>query len=75
MNDLPNDRKQYGFDNFHFYFRNDPLIRRGICVARRELPDYRIAAIRTGQFIGDGEKVWEGSFEVVEPEDDGNAAR
>ena len=74
-NDLPNDRKQYGFDNFHFYFRNHLSIKGEVCVVARELPDYAIAAIRTGQFIGDGEKIWEGSFDVVESADDGNTAR
>ena len=73
-NDLPNHRKPYGFDGFHFYFRNHLLIEGGVCVARRELPDYAIAAIRTGQFIGEGKKIWESSFYVVDPADDGKAA-
>ena len=76
-NDLPGDRRQYGFDGFNFEFRNHLLIEGGVCVARRELPvrDYAIASIRTGQFIGDGNDVWEGSFDIVEPADDGNTAR
>ena len=76
MNDLPSHRKQYGFDGFNFDLRNH-LFDGRVCVARRELPvrDYTIAAVRTGQFIGEGETIWEGSFEVVEPADDGNAAR
>ena len=76
-NDLPDHRKQYGFDNLDFAFGHHLLIKGGVCVARRELPvrDYAIAAIRTGQFIGDGENIWEGSFDIVEPADDGNAAR
>ena len=74
MNDLPSHRKQYGFDNLDFAFRDHRLpIERGVCVAIRDLPDYAIAAIRTGQFTGEG-RIWEGSFEVVEPADDGNAA-
>ena len=47
---------------------------RGLCVATRELPDYGIAAIRTGQFTGEG-AIWEGSLDVVEPADDGKAAQ
>ena len=43
------------------------------CIARRELPDYGIAAVRTGQYTGEG-RIWEGRFEVVEPVDDGKAA-
>ena len=73
MNDLPSHRKQQGFDSLDFYFRNHLLIKGGVCVVRRELPDYGIAAIRTGQFTSEG-KIWEGRFEVVEPADDGKAA-
>ena len=75
VNDLPSHRKQHGFDGFHFDFRNHLLDGR-VCVARRELPvvDYAVAAIRTGQFTGEGENIWEGSFDIVEPEDDGKAA-
>ena len=62
MNDLPSHRKQYGFDNLDFAFRDHRhrLIKGGVCVARRELPDYAIAAIRTGQFTGEGH-IWEGN--------------
>ena len=74
MNDLPSRRKQHGFDNLDFAFRDHGVIEGGVCAARRELPDYAIAAIRTGQFTGEGENIWEGSFEVVEPADDGKAA-
>ena len=73
MNDLPIQRKLYGFDNLDFYFRNHLLIKGGVCVAIRKLPDYGLAAIRTGQFTGKG-RIWEGSFAVVEPADDGRAA-
>ena len=76
VNDLPSHRKQHGFDGFHFDFRNHLLIEGEVCVAIRELPDYAyaIAAIRTGQFTGEGKKIWEGRFDIVEPADDGNAA-
>ena len=72
VNDLPSHRKQYGFDNLDFAFRDHRLIKGGVCVARRTLPDYGIAAIRTGQFTGEG-KIWKGSFDVAEPAGDGNA--
>ena len=75
MNDLPRHRKQYGFDNLDFAFGNHRIPIKGeVCAAVRALPDYAIAAIRTGQFIGEGQKIWEGSFDIVEPADDGNAA-
>ena len=66
VNDLPDHRKQYGFDGFNFDFRNHLLIEGGDCVARRELPDYAygIAAVRTGQFSGDGQ-IWNGGFDLA----------
>ena len=73
VNYLPRHRKQYGFDNLNFTFRDAGVIEGEVCVAIRELPDYAIAAIRTGQFTGKG-RIWEGSFAVVEPADDGRAA-
>ena len=65
VNDLPSHRQQHGFDGFNFDFRNHLLDGR-VCVARRELPDYAyaIAAVRTGQFNGDGQ-IWEGSFNLA----------
>ena len=72
-NDLPGHRKQYGFDNLDFAFRDQGLIEGGDCVAGRELPDYGIAAIRTGQYTGEGE-VWKGSFDLAGPAGKGKAA-
>ena len=73
MNDLPSRRKQHGFDNLDFAFRDHGVIKGGVCVARRELPNYAIAAIRTGQYTGEG-PIWKGSFDVAEPANDGKAA-
>ena len=74
LNDLPSHRKQYGFDNLDFTFRNHRIpIEGGVCAAGRDLPDYGIAAIRTGQYTGEG-PIWKGSFNVAEPADDGKAA-
>ena len=61
MNDLPSHRKQYGFDNLDFAFAVYGFIGGGVCMAIRELPDYAIAAIRTGQFTQRGQ-IWKGSF-------------
>ena len=75
-NDLPIHRKQYSFDNLDFAFEDQdhfPSSSEEVCVAMRELPDYGIAAIRTGQYTGE-DRIWEGSFEVVGPADDRNAA-
>ena len=75
MNDLPSHRQQHGFDGLNFAIRNHLLIKEGACVARRELPDYAyaIAAVRTGQFKGDGEKIWAGSFNPAGSAGDGKA--
>ncbi len=68
-NDLPDHRKQYGFDNLDFrvndrggrWFRSAER-----CVALRELPDYAIARVRTGQFLvredGSTAHLWEGEI-------------
>ena len=71
--DLPEERKQYGFDNLDFAFTGYGFIEGEVCVARRELPDYAIATIRTGQFTGVS-RIWEGSFELPELAGDGQAA-
>ena len=75
MNDLPSHRKQHGFNGFNFFFRDHLLIEGEVCVARRELRDfaYAIAAVRTGQFNGDGQ-IWNGGFDLAGPPGDGQAA-
>ncbi len=65
--DLPADRRQYGFDGVHFnIFKVQeygidrvnfnvfkiPVMPVEQCFAWQELPDYAIALFRTGQFIG-----------------------
>ena len=69
--DLPDHRRQYGFDGFNFDFEHYRLATIGdVCVARMGLPvtDYAIATIRTGQFIGDVQ-IWVETFDVPEPAD------
>ena len=73
VNDLPGHRKQHGFDNLDFAFKDHRLIEGGGCVAIRELPDYAIAAIRTGQYTGEGQ-VWKGGFDLAGPAGNGKAA-
>ena len=75
MNDFPSQRTQHGFDNLDFAFGDQRIpVKEGTCTAVRALPDYAIAAIRTGQFTGE-DRIWEGSLDVVEPADDGKAAQ
>ncbi len=62
MNDLPAHRKQYGFDNLDFRLDEYriPFIDR--CVAMRDLPDYDIAGVRTGQSTEEGQQLWKAEF-------------
>ena len=63
--DLPDERKQYGYDNLDFLFwgnggtRQLPATRQ--CAVPKQLPDYAIAAIRTGQAV----RMPDGEFNVL----------
>ena len=46
----------------------------GRCFMVRKLPDYDIAAIRTGQYIPGEGRIWEGSFDLNESTSGGQAA-
>ena len=50
--DLPDDRKQYGFDNLDFDFDQYGERFDDKCLAIRALPEYDIVGIRVGQFEG-----------------------
>ncbi len=63
--DLPDDRKQHGFDNRDFSFDGRGVILDGKCMVRIPLPEYDIAAVRTGQFVivdGGFDNLWEVEF-------------
>ena len=65
VEDLPADRRQYGFDNLDFrYERGAALAFGGMCIAKRPLPDYPIARIRTGQFTPNDGPTWQAEFAV-----------
>ena len=54
--DLPEERRESGFDNLDFAFDEAGARDGGRCVAERALPAYPIASIRTGQWLrGEGE--------------------
>ena len=55
--DLPEERRESGFDNLDFAFGEYGALTDGRCVAARPLPAYRIASIRTGQW-GDAGELW-----------------
>ena len=69
VNDLPEHRQQYGFDNLDFPFDNFAVFSDDRCVATQELPEYDIAAIRTGQYTDDG-PLWEGEYHFELTPDD-----
>ena len=64
VSDLPEDRKEYGFDILDFSFSDRGGESDGECFAVVELPEYRIASISTGQYTSDG-RVWSGRYSVA----------
>ena len=51
--DLPESRREYGFQSTTFHFLSRGALFDGQCIASMDLPSYEIARIRTGQFIRD----------------------
>ena len=64
--DLPQERRQHGFDNLDFGFDERGAFFDGKCAAIADLPAYPIERIRAGQ-IGDGGEIWEASIALREP--------
>ena len=56
--DLPDHRKQLGFANLDFLFKDHGERRNGACLARAPLPNYDIASLDTGQYISNPEFVF-----------------
>ena len=65
--DLPESRRRHGFDNLDFDFFLRGALFDVKCAARVPLPDYAVAAIRTGQKTPDGGVLWTAQF-AAEPE-------
>ena len=61
--DLPERRREIGFDNLDFRFFLNGAWFDGRCAARVPLPPYPIASVRTGQFGSAGE-IWRAEFAV-----------
>ena len=67
--DLPDDRKPYGFDNLDFHFYNDIFFDNGVrfngkCIMSIDRPEYDIERIKTGQFVSDKDTLWEGEVSL-----------
>ena len=63
-NDLPEHRQRYSFDNLDFRFADVARLHGPKCVAARELPEYDISYIRTGQYTDEG-RLWEGEYRLA----------
>ena len=61
LDDLPDARREYGFDNIDFRFDVRGVQFEGKCAASVGLPQYAIARITTGQYDGAG-RTWEVEF-------------
>ena len=65
LEDLPADRRQYGFGGANFRYGEDAALPfGGQCIMEHPLPDYPIARIRTGQFTPEGDQIWVAEFPV-----------
>ncbi len=57
--DLPEHRRQYTFDNLDFQYGRYGFRIGERCIIQRNLPDYDMTAIRTGQWIEGQGHLWE----------------
>lgn len=65
--DLPDYRRPYGFDNLDFDFYTFGLRVDGNCVIDRNLPEYDIIGVSTGQYSGTGDQItnlWEEKADI-----------
>ena len=61
--DLPESGRPHGFDNRDFTFEETGARLDGQqCIASVALPEYDIAAIRTGQYVPDAGRLWASEF-------------
>ena len=65
--DLPEHRREYGFDNLDFTLAARGARIDGNCIAVVPLPDYPIATIRTGQYDDTG-ALWKAEFALPDGE-------
>ena len=65
--DLPVARRPHGFDNLDFHLSRGGRRDAGRCTAVRNLPDYGIVAIHTGQFLPGKGPVWSERISIHGP--------
>lgn len=65
VRDLPESRRPHGYDNLDFRISAEPVA--GRCFAVRELPDYALAEVRTGQYLRNAGRLWEARFQPAGP--------
>ncbi len=65
VDDLPEERRQAGFDNMDFWFWEYGASSDGECLAIAPLPEYEIDGIRTGQFVVGEGSVWGATVDVA----------
>ncbi len=58
VDDLPQDRREFGFDNLDFDFRLRGAVFDGKCAAQVPLPEYAVSSVRTGQWVRGGGELW-----------------
>ena len=63
--DLPADWRELGFANLDFQFADLGAYAGDNCVAERDLPDYAIERIRTGQFVSGEGQLWSADFPAL----------
>ena len=63
-NDLHEHSRQHGFNNLDFRFQEWAVATGEECAAIRQLPDYPLREIRTGQFTPGEGRIWQGRFKV-----------
>ena len=74
VNDLPERRKQWNFDNLDFFFSSSRILHGTRAIAVRALPPYAIARFITGQFT-ETRKLWEAEVSFDEEPDDNRPPR
>ena len=65
--DLPEERKQYGFNNLDFDFDQHGVIFDRKCLAKVSLPKYGISEIKTGQYLrmdSGFDNIWEEEIRI-----------